>query len=713
MADAISLEETNALRAKLGLPPLAGDTEETVDPDRVAYENYQRMKQDQEKEAKAKEIKDRIEKSKNRKKNLEKLQGKGLGEETEEEDSTLNWIRRSRQREKELAEKRARELAEMDESFENGANAYTSTDLSGLRVAHDLSQFDEGGEMVLTLKDKNIMDEGEGDDDMDELTNIQVEEKERLRKKLEEKKKKPGYNPYDDEEFLLGGAKQSILPQYEEDDDKKNQGFTIGQRGTINVKKDAPEESISEKLKAQTLAYEKMQEIKDYYTQEEVSLSFKKPKKKKKVRRKAAVDPEDDLTSAPPATDESAPSTQNASQRRSPMDDEEANFVDDDELQAALARSRRAANKQKQKQLKKMTPEEIAQSIAEAREQEREDAQDDEGGLVLSEMSEFVNSLGVVPAFAREPRENQRRSSETPGIESPETASSSHKPVTAMEEEEEEESPETLKEQPSAEQETKLSTETADEAGSGDQATIKNEQEPATVMEEPLVSGGLAATLSLLTQKGFLAKPTQEQIEKDKRTAAQIRWQNEERKREAQRAREREKERLRHKGRDSDRGRESDRNREKEREREREREREMEERERLREVEERMKNYKPDVNLVYVDEQGRQMNTKEAFRFMSHKFHGKTSGKLKTEKRMQKIEEELKLNMMSSTDTPLNLAGALLERQQRTGSAHVVLSVGNRGVVPPEVPLAVNGESSKKRKASTSGEDSDKKKSKK
>ena len=73
---------------------------------------------------------------------------------------------------------------------------------------------------------------------------------------------------------------------------------------------------------------------------------------------------------------------------------------------------------------------------------------------------------------------------------------------------------------------------------------------------------------------------------------------------------------------------------------------------------------------------------------MSHKFHGKTSGKTKTEKRMQKIEEERRLNMMSSTDTPHNLAHALLERQQRTGNAHVVLSVGNRGVVPSSAPIA-------------------------
>jgi U4/U6.U5 tri-snRNP-associated protein 1 len=83
---------------------------------------------------------------------------------------------------------------------------------------------------------------------------------------------------------------------------------------------------------------------------------------------------------------------------------------------------------------------------------------------------------------------------------------------------------------------------------------------------------------------------------------------------------------------------------------------------------------------------------------MSHKFHGKTSGKLKTEKRMQKVEEERKLNMMSSTDTPLNLAGALLERQQRTGNAHVVLSVGRRGVVPPSAPIAPNKKSTKETK---------------
>ena len=50
--------------------------------------------------------------------------------------------------------------------------------------------------------------------------------------------------------------------------------------------------------------------------------------------------------------------------------------------------------------------------------------------------------------------------------------------------------------------------------------------------------------------------------------------------------------------------------------------------------------YKPDVKLEYVDESGRHLNQKEAFRQLSHRFHGKGSGKKKTEKRGKKLDEE-------------------------------------------------------------------------
>ena len=49
------------------------------------------------------------------------------------------------------------------------------------------------------------------------------------------------------------------------------------------------------------------------------------------------------------------------------------------------------------------------------------------------------------------------------------------------------------------------------------------------------------------------------------------------------------------------------------------------------------KNYKPNVEIRYNDEFGRELNPKDAFKQLSHEFHGKGSGKMKTEKRLKKI----------------------------------------------------------------------------
>jgi len=52
---------------------------------------------------------------------------------------------------------------------------------------------------------------------------------------------------------------------------------------------------------------------------------------------------------------------------------------------------------------------------------------------------------------------------------------------------------------------------------------------------------------------------------------------------------------------------------------------------------------------------------------------------LKTEKRLRKIEEEIKIQAMPSTDTILGTAELLGERTKLEGKPHVVLSIGNRG----------------------------------
>ena len=89
---------------------------------------------------------------------------------------------------------------------------------------------------------------------------------------------------------------------------------------------------------------------------------------------------------------------------------------------------------------------------------------------------------------------------------------------------------------------------------------------------------------------------------------------------------------------------------------------------------EEKKNYKPDVKLDYMDDKGHSMNAKEAFRYLSHKFHGKGSGKKKTEKRQKKIQESEAMNKMSSGDTPLNTVALLREKQKKLQQPYVVLS---------------------------------------
>ena len=82
----------------------------------------------------------------------------------------------------------------------------------------------------------------------------------------------------------------------------------------------------------------------------------------------------------------------------------------------------------------------------------------------------------------------------------------------------------------------------------------------------------------------------------------------------------------------------------------------------------------PNVNLEYIDDSGRLLNTKEAFRYLSHKFHGKGSGKIKTEKRMKKIQEESMMRNMSSTDTPLGTLDKLKKKQKDNALPYLVMS---------------------------------------
>ncbi|CAG8515278.1 7446_t:CDS:10 [Dentiscutata erythropus] len=473
-----------------------------------------------------------------------------------------------------------------------------------MQVVHDISEFQDGEERILVLKDSSIL---ENEEEGDQLVSIQLEEQQRLKKNLENKKKKPVYTGYDDEEFNFGGWYGD---------------------GTVKLGEDDLRNQVSEKLRSNpiSLSFDKMKEIQDYYTKEEAEITFKKPKvkKKKKVRQKTvdndsliAENQVNDPNSMEIDSTSSLTTTQ--SRRRENLDD--VSFVDDDELQQALARARKMAAKK----VAKASVEEIARNLTQERETQEEDDDVPDSGLVISDTSEFVRSLSVASSASRLIEKDENGGWKVAGV---------------------------VEDQ--------------------DMASINEEPKLVGVVEEePLVSNGMAATLALLQQKGFSIKPTEEQLEKERVQRERQKWLAEQRRRdlERQNEREREKQRAKEKGyRGGGGGRNDDSS--------------YRDREHLREMEARFKDYKPDINLEYVDEFGNQLTPKEAFRQLSHKFHGKSSGKSKTEKRLKKLEEERKLKAMSSVDTPLNMATALQERQKASGSAHVVLSVGNRAVVP-------------------------------
>jgi len=69
------------------------------------------------------------------------------------------------------------------------------------------------------------------------------------------------------------------------------------------------------------------------------------------------------------------------------------------------------------------------------------------------------------------------------------------------------------------------------------------------------------------------------------------------------------------------------------------------------------------------------MSQKEAFKHLSHQFHGKGSGKQKTEKRLKKIEDEKKRGAMNSLDQGANggMGRNLGEQARKKGTAGVRL----------------------------------------
>lgn len=680
----LSIEDTNKLRAKLGLKPLEINTvkkETGSKEDPVAAEviNPIVLKQRE-------EIREKLAAAKEKRLLNQKLgKVKALGEDDPWLDDTAAWIERSRklQQEKEMAEKRAKLLEEMDQEFgvsslveeEFGQKkkvSYSARDLKGLTVEHTIDSFQEGQTVVLTLKDKGVLEEEGGD----VLVNVNMVDLEKAKKNVELRKKKPDYKPYEEEESvddMVVFKQKNILAKYDEEiEGEQKKSFQLDAVGMADGSWERELQQIRESLRhqAQTLDLPRLQLASEYFTPEEMDTTFKKTKRRvKKIRKKEkavkaadllplagesggghserdfgsrargrgrrkVVKEEDEAEGeegqAEPGRNGAAePLSQSDDLRVERMDissDDEAPqgpdspaALEEDEAEQELQKQLEKGRKLRQMQQLKDSGEkvvEIVKRLETGRGQEDDEELERKGAIVFNATSEFCRTLGEIPTYGLAGnREDQEELMDFERVDerSAEGGCDSE-----------------------GEENLGWSTVNLDEEKQQQDFSASS----TTILdEEPIVNRGLGAALMLCQNKGLLETTVQKvaRVKAPKTLPSAVYCIEDKMAIDDKYSR-----REEYRGFTQD-FKEKD-------------------------------GYKPDVKIEYVDETGRKLTPKEAFRQLSHRFHGKGSGKMKTERRMKKLDEEALLKKMSSSDTPLGTVALLQEKQKAQKTPYIVLS---------------------------------------
>lgn len=688
----MSISETNKLRAKLGLKPLEvgpsdaearADKSSTSQRDEDAPKNertgasYEKIKDDWGEfyHKPATNLKDKTKEDKIREKLREKKERRAIEEklkafqtlgEDDGMDDVKNWVNRSRDKDrlKKEADQRAKLLDQLDEEFGVGElvdqevrqtrkNAYKDRDLRGLRVEHDVEEFKEGRQVILTLKDADVLDEEVGDT----LVNVNMMDDERYKKNVENRKQNPnhyGYNVYDEEVDEFGMVKErDILGKYNDElGDRKKSSFTIGSNAEHEAADRRRQLEIRAKLqnkKLDSLNTVPLTLASEYLTETEMA-SFKKPKKKvRKIRQKLRAD--DLLASVPEVADadlgsrssrrENSATVSSGSGSRMkarrdilitddvPVMNEDYSDVrvdeeDDEDLQAVLSKARRL--KQKEAIISKALPidaEQIKHEIKPEVDSDDENGSFDtrtrDGAMLLNATAEFCRTLGDIPTYG--------------------LAGNRDEDVNEMmdfEQEAEEREPDYQEPGGSSWNYVNTEREQEEQARSG-QIPV---EDVAILDEEPDVASSVAGALKLANSKGYLEK--EESNRPSNARFAHLQAKN-------------------YSIEDKNYGDEDKYSR---------RDRFSGPISEFREKE----TFKPNVKLEYIDDSGHLLTPKEAFRYLSHKFHGKGPGKNKVEKRLKKSEQEGLMKKMSSTDTPLGTLNMLQAKQKETQSPFIVLS---------------------------------------
>ncbi|KAF2363598.1 SNU66/SART1 family [Trinorchestia longiramus] len=694
----LSVEETNKIRAKLGLKPLQvqeqlSHQQETEDLTPLqagekkivedSHEFIHKPAQNIQDKVQVEKLREKIAAQREKRRQKEKLSRVKTLAESDSEDDTLAWVHKSRKlsKEREQALKKAQQLEELDAEFGVGdlvqeevakdmRRAYGRQQLFGLKVLHHASRFSEGS-TILTLADADVLAAAD-----DELINVNLVDEEAAELNIERRRQKDDLEYEAPEMDDFGNLKQSnVLKKYDEElVGRSKASFRLGNKGQAVLDDNAHLQGLGEKQQRlarlrqlHSLASADNQLASEYMTQDEASAAFRKPKKMRKKRKKTILtaddlEPLDDdeihhgsrsggAVQRLRVLEESKLKTVEALEPgeveggktktlRELMEEEEEStshvevgslldhdneIIEDDlELQEALANSRKAKiAKQRQPKLEDIrmmleTNESVEDSVP-LSDLLHSDSNPGEGanpGLVvtLNTTDEFCRTLGDIPTYGLSGNRAADEDQSTALLQ--QSAKAAAEPVGVAG--------------------------AWEEVGIDDtKVEIAESQSVPILDEEPDASKGVGNALRLAIKKGYLEKTqTAKKANAGLQHLRAVNYSIDDKA-----------------GDDDRRGRGGDRYasgpitdfREKE-------------------------GYKPKISLEYVDDEGRKLCPKEAFRYLSHKFHGKGSGKNKTEKRMKKWQEELLMKQMSSSDTPLQTLERQMDKQKALGSSYLVLS---------------------------------------
>lgn len=264
------------MRASLGLPPLKTETKLMKDEE---TKRASAKKLDEEK--RVEELQERVAKTRRSRQQDALAKTEKLGREAEDIDDVMQWVEKTREQTRRAsskdegaparrAAKRRKQEVEPAEELENA------------KLNHSLEELEDDGEVILTLADKGLLDDKGNLIEEDDLVLENVltrEQKDRDKAFRASQKSKPLWEE--------DGVKRTMLDKYDEEEEE---ALVLGKGGTLPEGALKPKEDMKAKLlQAQSqLAAPPKNTGGDYYTPQEIE-AMKKPKKKKerKLKKKA------------------------------------------------------------------------------------------------------------------------------------------------------------------------------------------------------------------------------------------------------------------------------------------------------------------------------------------------------------------------------------------------------------------------------------------